>query len=113
MAFFDAWANILLVGNCSCVALDHCSRRDSISPILGIVPPDLTSMDEENAASSRGRAVVGNCSRITYYTLSMALMQNLLSLHSCGLCRSSSGEEQIPVRSVVRILRGFMPKLIR
>ncbi len=26
-------------GNRSCVALDRCSRRDSTSPILGVVPP--------------------------------------------------------------------------
>ena len=27
------------VGNCSCVALDCCSRRNSTSPIPGVVPP--------------------------------------------------------------------------
>jgi len=37
-----------------CVALDRCSRRDSTSPILGVVPPDLTSMDGGNAARLPG-----------------------------------------------------------
>jgi hypothetical protein len=30
---------LLRLGNCSCVALDCCSRRNSTSPILGVVPP--------------------------------------------------------------------------
>lgn len=38
-----------------CVALDHCSRRDSTSPILGVVPP--ASMQSTNKTGEYGNMV--------------------------------------------------------
>ena len=38
-----------------CVALDRCSRRDSTSPILGVVPP--ASMQSTNKAGEYGNMV--------------------------------------------------------
>ena len=109
----DEYASLMsaekLLGNCSCVALDGCSRRRSTSPIHGVVPPaSLQSScvfctcairgvrSERRSRPRRGKRQEGAHHRTAFYSGSIPMARGITScLRLCGSLNAMVAEDGI------------------